>query len=306
MRPGAVGRTGVRVVPRDGTGWSEDASATLVTTGTTAAVETVRRLRREQRRQRHLSNDRSRPSDTHSRRPVRDSRRVVLRFTGPGDESAVTHVSSAPHWAECDVPVLDGPRTAPVGHWGGADRPRPGRRQHTWRRGGRPADRTRRPARHRWGRRRRAPVLPPRVRRGGRPDPGFRRRPGEAGPAAPHEGRGAVVPLRCRDHLDRLPDLGAQRRACVHRLCARRGRGRDGRRARRLVRGHRALPPPAGHQNPAHGAHPAQEGPAGRQPLGLRRRELPGPQGRRWRSCAPPRSPRGSAAGSRRRATPRG
>ena len=58
--------------------------------------------------------------------------------------------------------------------------------------------------------------------------------------------------------------------------------------AGRLVRRHRALPPPAGAADPAHGDHPDEEGRARRQPRRLRRRELPG-RGRRARQARPRR-----------------
>ena len=58
--------------------------------------------------------------------------------------------------------------------------------------------------------------------------------------------------------------------------------------AGRLVRRHRALPPPAGAADPAHGDHPDEEGRARRQPRRLRRRELPG-RGRRARQARPHR-----------------
>ena len=44
-------------------------------------------------------------------------------------------------------------------------------------------------------------------------------------------------------------------------LCQGLRRSGDGRRARRLVRGHRAVPPSARPADPAHGDHPAQQGP---------------------------------------------
>ena len=58
-------------------------------------------------------------------------------------------------------------------------------------------------------------------------------------------------------------------------------RGGDGRRAGRLVRGHRSVPPPARPADPAHRDHPAQQGPhrrgAGQFPQG----EFPDRAGRR-------------------------
>ena len=76
--------------------------------------------------------------------------------------------------------------------------------------------------------------------------------------------------------------------------------------AGRLVRRHRALPPPAGAADPAHGDHPDEEGRARRQPRRLRRRELPR-RGRRARQARPRRGGRrGSGRGSARRPTPTG
>ncbi len=75
-------------------------------------------------------------------------------------------------------------------------------------------------------------------------------------------------------------------------LRPRHGRGRDGRRAGRLVRRHRALPAADGPADPAHRDHPAQEGPARRQPRRLRRRELPG----RGRGARQARARRGRPA----------
>ena len=50
--------------------------------------------------------------------------------------------------------------------------------------------------------------------------------------------------------------------------------GRHGRRDGRLVRGHRAVQTPAGHPDPAHRDHQAQEGPARRGPRRVRPGEL--------------------------------
>ena len=82
--------------------------------------------------------------------------------------------------------------------------------------------------------------------------------------------------------------VGGQRRAGLDRLHPGDGRGGHGRRAGRLVRRHRALPPPAGAADPAHGDHPDEEGRARRQPRRLRRRELPR-RGRRARQARPHR-----------------
>ena len=59
--------------------------------------------------------------------------------------------------------------------------------------------------------------------------------------------------------------VGAARgRGRLGRLCRGGRRGGHGRRAGRLVRGHRALPPPARPAHPAHRDHPDEEGPARR------------------------------------------
>ena len=90
-------------------------------------------------------------------------------------------------------------------------------------------------------------------------------------------------------------------------LRERRRRGLDGRRDRGLVRGHRAVPAPAGPAGPAHRADPAAQGRAGPQPRGVRGGELP-PGGHH------PRAARGGGrsrerighAGSPTRRTPAG
>ena len=130
---------------------------------------------------------------------------------------------------------------------------------------------------------------PPGCRRGdGRPPASKQRRAAAAdeavrGRAARRRGRG----LRgLRDGRRRPRRLG---------LPAGGRRGGDGRRPRRLVRGHRAVPASARPADPAHRDHPAQEGPdrtgAGR----LRPAELPQRSGRR-RAAAGGRDP---AAGRR-------
>ena len=90
------------------------------------------------------------------------------------------------------------------------------------------------------------------------------------------------------------------------RLRERRRRGVDGRRHRRLVRGHRALQAPAGAADPAHRADPATQGDARPQPRGVRRGELPAggrdPRAPRRRAA----EPAASAPGSARSATPAG
>ena len=90
------------------------------------------------------------------------------------------------------------------------------------------------------------------------------------------------------------------------RLRAGRGRGGDGRRAGRLVRGDGAVPPPARDPDPAHGDHPPPQGPDRAQPRRVRRGQLPHP--RRDRRAAARRRHRAPArrvagpAGQRRRA----
>ena len=88
-------------------------------------------------------------------------------------------------------------------------------------------------------------------------------------------------------------------------------RGGDGRRPRRLVRGHRPVPPPARPAHPAHRDHPAQQGPDRRRARRLPSRELPDPDGRRAadaqrrhrRSDRPlPRQPAARGAPARRAA----
>jgi hypothetical protein len=58
-------------------------------------------------------------------------------------------------------------------------------------------------------------------------------------------------------------------------------RGGDGRRPRRLVRGDRAVPPPARPADPPHRDHPAQQGPDRRDARRLPAREFPDPVGGR-------------------------
>ena len=131
-----------------------------------------------------------------------------------------------------------------------------------------------------------------------------RRHPGE-GPAEDEAGRHGPAARR-RGDLPGRAVVGGQRRARLDRLRPGDGRGGHGRRAGRLVRRHRALPPPAGAADPAHGDHPDEEGRARRQPRRLRRRELPR-RGRRARQARPRRGGRrGSGRGSARRPTPTG
>ena len=70
-------------------------------------------------------------------------------------------------------------------------------------------------------------------------------------------------------HLGPVP-----RRRRLGRLRPRRGRSGHGRRAGRLVRGHRAVQTSAGHPDPAHRDHQAQEGPARRGSRHVRPGEL--------------------------------
>ena len=58
-------------------------------------------------------------------------------------------------------------------------------------------------------------------------------------------------------------------------------RGGHGRRHRRLVRGHRPVPPPARPADPAHRDHPAQQGPDRRHARRLPQRQFPHPLGGR-------------------------
>ena len=121
------------------------------------------------------------------------------------------------------------------------------------------------------------------------------------GPAADADGRAR----RCWSlaAVVYVATLGQRRRAGLRQ---RRRRGVDGGRDRRLVRGDRAVPAPAGPADPAHRADPAAQGRAGPRPAGLRRRELP-PGGDRPRAD---RRGRGLGAGrrlaGRRRPTPGG
>ena len=103
----------------------------------------------------------------------------------------------------------------------------------------------------------------------------------------------------------RLPRRPGQRGhgAGVDRLRAGRRRGGDGRRARRLVRGHRAVPPPARAADPAHGDHPPPQGPDRAQPRRVRAGQLPDPRGARRAPGGRPRRASGSALA--RRARPR-
>ena len=96
--------------------------------------------------------------------------------------------------------------------------------------------------------------------------------------------------LARRGHLRAVPR--GRRRQRRLGLRAGRRRGVDGRRAGRLVRGHRAVPAPAAAADPAHRDHPGEEGPDRR---------------RRWPASSSSTSspPRSSATGSPRREVPR-
>ena len=88
------------------------------------------------------------------------------------------------------------------------------------------------------------------------------------------------------------------------RLRPGRRRGGDGRRARRLVRRHRAVPPPARAADPAHGDHPPPQGPDRAQPRRVRAGQLPHPRGDHRAARRRPRRPAARAlarrAGQRR------
>ena len=90
------------------------------------------------------------------------------------------------------------------------------------------------------------------------------------------------------------------------RLRAGRRRGGDGRRARRLVRRHRAVPPPARPADPAHGDHPQAQGPDRAQPRRVRAGQLPHPRGARRAARRRPRRPAARALARRAGATPSG
>ena len=94
--------------------------------------------------------------------------------------------------------------------------------------------------------------------------------------------------------------------AAVGRVRPGRGRGGDGRRAGRLVRRHRAVPPPARHPGPAHGDHPEAQGPDRAQPRRVRRAELPHRRGPDRPAARAPGSAPDWAAGWPSRATPSG
>ena len=89
--------------------------------------------------------------------------------------------------------------------------------------------------------------------------------------AAADEGRRHRAAGRSRPSSSSSPRLNEDG-APLGRLRPRRRRGGDGRRARRLVRRHRAVPPPARHPDPAHGDHPQPQGPDRPQPRRVRRR----------------------------------
>ena len=98
--------------------------------------------------------------------------------------------------------------------------------------------------------------------------------PSGGGPA-PDEGGGAGLPDRRDGDLPGV-HMGAENGAAAWVGYVRgRGRGRHGRRARRLVRGDRAVQASARHPDPAHRDHHPQEGPARRGPGHLRPGELP-------------------------------
>ena len=80
---------------------------------------------------------------------------------------------------------------------------------------------------------------------------------------------------------------GARGPVGLDRLRAGDRRGGDGGRGRRLVRGDGAVPPPAGHPDPAHRDHPETQGPASGASLGdFVAVELPVRAGASPRSCA--------------------
>ena len=80
----------------------------------------------------------------------------------------------------------------------------------------------------------------------------------------------AIAPVPAAARRRRVPAHAAPRRRLGLRQ---RGRGGgDGRGARRLVRGHRAVPAPAGPAGPAHGDHPHPQGRARPEPAGVRER----------------------------------
>ena len=101
--------------------------------------------------------------------------------------------------------------------------------------------------------------------------------PGAApGPRPPPRHRGPPRAGRdLRRHPPRRALLGHRRtRPRPHPVD---GRGRDGRRPRRLVRRHRPLPPPARHPDPAHRPPPPQPGEGGAQRRPLLRGAFPRP-----------------------------
>ena len=92
-------------------------------------------------------------------------------------------------------------------------------------------------------------------------------------------------------------------------------RGGDGRRAGRLVRGHRLVPPSARRADPAHRDHPAQQGPDRRHARHLPARQFPDPLGgraadepvrrrRRDRPLPAPTRPARAACAKARRGSP--
>ena len=140
----------------------------------------------------------------------------------------------------------------------------------------------------------------PRDEHSGPPSPAKRSR----APAPPDEDEAA----RDGDARPLEPDLHRRARlragAPVARLRARRRRGGDGRRARRLVRRHRAVPPPARHPDPAHGDHPERKDQIGRDARRVRRRATSSPRGRRSRSSRASASRGASALWLASRPTP--
>ena len=135
-----------------------------------------------------------------------------------------------------------------------------------------------------------------------RHDRGARRR--ARSPAPPHEVAGDEHAHRRRCGV--RGDTHLRVRALVAGLRAGDGRGGDGRWARRLVRGHRAVSPSARPAHPAHRRHQDAQGAARSQSRRVRARELPGPRGGH-REVAPrphrraPRALVGATATTRRR-----
>ena len=125
--------------------------------------------------------------------------------------------------------------------------------------------------------------------------------PSSSSPDAGRRCCSAAVTRRVRRHRGRR-----RRRRLVPRLRAGHRRGVDGRRAGRLVRGGRALPPPARPADPPHGDHPRAQGAVRRDARRVHPVELPHPRRGGRAGAGAPTSAGGWPAGWPTRPTPSG